>query len=104
MAVLPDALGNDKWSSGIELLEHFHAHFLGIDETVLLFVIERMSADDVPAFGFECFGEDGFHFGLFRPAFLICGKTKVAIGEKIGVFGFETLHIHTEAEASARLV
>jgi len=71
---------------------------------VLLLLVEWMGADDVPAFGFEGFGEDGFHFGLFGPAFLICGKTKIAVGEEVGVFGFKTLHIHAEAETSARLV
>jgi hypothetical protein len=104
MAVLPNAFGDDEWGIGIELAKDFHPHLLGIDETMLLLFVERMSADDIPAFGFEGFGEDGFHFGLFRPAFLVCGKTKIAIGEKVGVFGLKTLHIHSEAQASARLI
>ena len=104
MAVLPDAFGDNQWGIRIELAEDFHAHLLGINEAVLLFLIEGMGANDVPAFGFDGFGEDGFHSGLFRPAFLICGKAKIAIGEQISVFGLKTLHILVETEASARLV
>jgi hypothetical protein len=104
MAILPNAFGDNERGIGIELAKDFHAHLLGIDEAMLLFFVERMGAYDLPAFGFEGFGEDSFHFGLFRPAFLVCGKAKVAIGEEIGVFWLKTLHIHAETQASARLV
>ena len=104
MAVLPDTFGDDERGIGIELAKYFHAHLLRIDETMLLLFVERMGADDVPTFGFESFAEDGFHFGLFGPAFLVCGKTKVAIGEEIGVLCLKTLHIGAEAWALARLV
>ena len=104
MAVLPDAFGDDERCIGIEITENFHTQLLGIDEAMLLFFIERMGADNRPAFGFEGFGQHGFHFRLFGPAFLIGGKAKVAIGQKISVFGFQTVHNQTEAEASARLV
>src|SRR5215469_5807943 len=93
MAVLPDAFGNDKRGIRIEFAKDFHAHLLGINEAMLLFLVERMRADNVPTFGFKGFGEDSFHFGLFGPAFLICGKAKVAVGEEVGVIGLKTLHI-----------
>src|SRR5215470_3615797 len=93
MAVLPNAFGNDERGIGIKLAEDFHAHLLRIDEAMLLYLVEWMGAHDVPAFGFKGFGEYGFHFGLFGPAFLICGKAKVAVGEEVGVIGLKTLHI-----------
>lgn len=102
MAILPDTFGNDKGGIGIKFAEDFHAHFLGIDEAMLLLFVERMGADDGPAFRLEGFGEDAFHFGLFGPAFLVGDNAKIAVGDEINLFRFEALHILFEAEASAR--
>src|SRR5439155_14670845 len=58
MTILPDAFGDDEWGIRIEFAKNFHAHLLGIDEAMLLFLVERMRADNVPAFGFKGFGEN----------------------------------------------
>jgi hypothetical protein len=42
-----------------------------------------MRPNDCTAFAFKEFYESGFHFGLFRPAFLVRGKTEVTAGNQV---------------------
>ncbi len=58
MAVLPDALGDNQRGAGVQLAEHLDAHFLGVNEAVLLLLVEGMGANDGPAFGFQGPGEE----------------------------------------------
>src|SRR2546426_804521 len=67
MAVLPNTLGHNQRSVRVEFSEYFHAHFLRIDEPVLLRLVKTVRSLNRPAFCFERLGEDIFHFGLFRP-------------------------------------
>ena len=72
MAVLPDAFSDDERGVRIEGPEDFHAHFLGIDETMALGRIPGVRTDQFPALGLEGAGQRGFHPGLLRPAGLVC--------------------------------
>ena len=87
MAVLPDGFRDDERGGGIELAEDFHAHFLGVNEAVILGRIELVGADAIPALVLEGCNELGFHVGLDGPAFLVGAEAQVAIGHEIGVLG-----------------
>ena len=80
MAILPDTFSHDERGVRIQLLEDLHPLFLRIDEAMLLPFVECMRSNNTPAFSFESFRQNGLHFGLFGPAFLIGGKAKVAVG------------------------
>src|SRR6266404_3776398 len=71
MAVLPNTLSHNQGSIRVEFSEYFHAHFLRIDEPVLLDLVKTVRALNCPAFCFQGLSENSFHFGLFRPAFLV---------------------------------
>ncbi len=94
MAVLPDGFGHDQRGAGIEFAEDFHAHLLGIDEAVLFGRVKGMGADAGPAFGFEGLGEEGLHFGLDGPAFLVGGQAQVAAGHEVNVSGGQGFGLH----------
>ncbi len=89
LAVLPDRFGDDQRLMGIELAKNLQAHLLRIDEAMLFGRVERMRANDLPAFGAQRLREFVLHFRLFRPAFLVGGEPQIAIGHEIDVSGFE---------------
>ena len=91
MAVLLDALRDDERRAGVQLAEHLYAYLLRINEPVLLCLIERVCADCPPSLGFQSLGQNGFHSGLFRPAFLVGGEPQVAIRHQIYLFGLELI-------------
>jgi len=89
LAILPDGFCDDQRGLRIELAKHREAHFLGIDETVLLLGVVRVGADDPPPFLAESGRERGLHFGLLRPALLIGGQAEIAVGDQIHLPRFE---------------
>ena len=89
MAVLPDAFRHNHRGVRVELAEHRDAHLLGVKEAVLLLFVERMCTHDGPAFGLQGLGENGFHFRLLGPAFLVGRKPQIAAGHQVNVLGFE---------------
>ena len=80
--VLPHGLGDDDGRFRIDVAKHFHAHFLRVDEAVLLHRIERMRALHRPALLLQRPLQGRFH-GLLRwPARLIGGETQIATGDE----------------------
>jgi hypothetical protein len=88
MTVLPNAFGHNERRVRIQVAENLHPHLLGINETMLLLLVEGMSAHGRPALSRQGLGDDTLHFGLFRPAFLIGGQAKIAIGHEVELLGF----------------
>src|ERR1041385_4270775 len=83
MAVLPNAFRDDKRGLGVELAKNFHPHLLRVYEPVPLRRVITMRAHRRPAFRFERAGEDGLHFFLLWPAFLVRAQAQVAVGHKV---------------------
>jgi hypothetical protein len=89
VAVLPDGLGHNQRGVRVEVAEHPHAHFLGVNEAMLLLFIEGVRAHDLPAFGSQSLDEHGFHLRLLRPALLVGGKPQITAGHQVNMFGRE---------------
>ena len=89
MAILPDAFSNDERGGGVQTAKDFHAHFLRVNEAMLFLLIERVSAHNGPALGFQSAAQHGFHFGLLGPASLVGREAQVSVGHQVKVPGFE---------------
>ena len=78
VAVLPYRLGHNQFGVGVDVREHFHAHALVGDETVLLHRIVGVAAFDGDAFFGKGRDDTALHVFLRRPAYLIGGQAQVA--------------------------
>jgi hypothetical protein len=82
VTVLPDGLGNNDWGVWMDLQENIHSHALAGDEPVSQIVAVWVRATQRKSLREQGRGEFLFHFGLRRPADLICGLAKVSTGDE----------------------
>ena len=90
MRVLPDGLGNDDRSIGIDAVaEDLHPLLLRLDESVFLVVLVLMGANELIPRRRDGFGQLFFHRLLRRPADLVGAEAQIAVGDELDLFSFQ---------------
>lgn len=86
VTVLPDRLCDDQRFIGGNFPEDLHSILLAVNESMLLFGIERMGAFNGCSLLFDCGDKLLFHFRLGSFAGSVCFNPKVAVRNEMNGF------------------